>query len=84
LEEIALVRDPISGKIAPVKIIKIGALMACGGAAAVVLGAYLGVGSCNATSSGILFLRLGLVAAPIGIVTGLIGVIIKVVQKFHS
>jgi hypothetical protein len=64
-----------------VKIIKIGVLMTCGGMVAVILGAFLGVGSCNATTAGVMFLMLGLVTAPIGVVTALIGLIIKVAQK---
>ena len=75
-------RNRTSGIIAAVKIIKIGLLMMCGGVAAVILGVYLGVGSCNATSAGVLFLMLGLAMAPIGAIMTLIGLIIKVAK--HS
>jgi len=59
------------------RIITIGLLMTVGGIAAGLLGIYLGVGSCNATSAGILLLMLGLAAAPIGAITALVGLILK-------
>jgi uncharacterized membrane protein len=63
------------------KIIGTGVVMTCSGVAAVILGAFLGAGSCNATSAGVMFLVLGLGAAPLGLIMALIGLIIKIAKR---
>jgi hypothetical protein len=63
------------------KIVGIGVLMTCGGVVAVILGAFLGAGSCNATSSGVIFLMLGLGTAPLGAIMTIIALIVKVAKK---